>query len=83
MYTRIHFKDTRKFPGVHWLGLWAFTAKGMGQIPDWGTKVSQASGHGQKIKFKLKTKFKTLFASMSKIEKKQKPYEVQGTAVLL
>jgi len=30
MYTRIHFKDTQKFPGVQWLGLWAFTAKGMG-----------------------------------------------------
>ena len=25
--------------GVQWLGLHAFTAKGVGSIPDWGTKI--------------------------------------------
>ena len=33
-----------------WLGLGAFTAKGSGSIPGWGTKIPQAMGCGQKKK---------------------------------
>ena len=33
---------------VQWLGLHAFTAKGLGLIPDQGTKITQAMWHGQK-----------------------------------
>ena len=33
---------------VQWLGLHAFTAKGKGSIPGWGTKISQAAWCGQK-----------------------------------
>ena len=29
---------------AHWLGLRAFTAKGTGSIPDWGTKIPQLHG---------------------------------------
>ena len=32
---------------AQWLGLCAFTAKGSGSIPDWGTKIPQAMGWGQ------------------------------------
>ena len=39
-----------------WLGLWALTAKGLGSIPDWGTKIPQATKYGQKKKKKSKTK---------------------------
>ena len=35
---------------VQWLGLRAFTAKGTGSIPGWGTKIPHAAWHGQKIK---------------------------------
>ena len=35
---------------VQWLGLGAFTAKGLGSIPGQGTKVPQAMWHGQKKK---------------------------------
>ena len=28
---------------VQWLGLCTFTAKGLGSIPDWGTKIPQAA----------------------------------------
>ena len=31
---------------VHWLGLRAFTAKGLGSIPGWGTKIPKAAGVG-------------------------------------
>ena len=33
---------------VQWLGLCAFTAKGLGSIPVQGTKIPQAAWHGQK-----------------------------------
>ena len=33
-----------------WLGLQAFIAKDLGWIPGWGTKIPQATWHGQKIK---------------------------------
>ena len=35
---------------VPWLGLHAFTMKGLGSIPDWGTKIPQAA-QPNKIKF--------------------------------
>ena len=35
----------REFPRVvQWLGFRAFTAKGTGSIPGWGTKIPQAAG---------------------------------------
>ena len=37
---------------VQWLGLCAFTAEGLGSIPDLGTKILQAMRHGQKKKKK-------------------------------
>ena len=37
---------------VQWLGLRAFTAKGLGSIPRWGTKIPQAARHSQKKKKK-------------------------------
>ena len=37
---------------VQWLGLYAFTAKGLGSIPGWGTKIQQAVWCGQKKKKK-------------------------------
>ena len=37
-------------PAVQWLGLCAFTAEGPGSDPGWGTKIPQASQHGQKKK---------------------------------
>ena len=33
---------------VQWLGLCAFTAKGLGSIPGQGTKMPEAAWHGQK-----------------------------------
>ena len=33
--------------GAQWLGLWAFTAKGRGSVPDWGTEILQTAWHGQ------------------------------------
>lgn len=33
---------------VQWLGLLAFTAKGRGSVTGRGTRIPQASGHGQK-----------------------------------
>ena len=42
---------------VQGLGLCAFTAEGLGSIPDLGTKIPEAAWHGQnKTKLKLKTK---------------------------
>ena len=38
---------------VQWLGLHAFTAKGTGSVPGWGTKIPQAS-RGQKKQNKTK-----------------------------
>ena len=41
---------------AQWLGLSAFTAKGLGSIPGWGTKIPQATQGGQKEKNKTKQK---------------------------
>ena len=38
----------RDFPAVQWLGLSVSTAGGMGSIPGKGTKIPQATQHGQK-----------------------------------
>ena len=35
---------------IQWLGLHALTAKGLGLIPGWGTKIPQAACYSQKIK---------------------------------
>ena len=35
---------------VQWLGLCAFTARGLGSIPGWGTKIPQAMQRSQKKK---------------------------------
>ena len=35
---------------VQWLGLGAFTAESLGSIPGRGTKIPQATRHGQKEK---------------------------------
>jgi hypothetical protein len=44
-----HFKE---LPGISlviwWLKLHAFHAEGSSLIPDWGTKISYATWHGQK-----------------------------------
>ena len=45
-----------KFSGHQWLGLWAFTAKGQGSIPDKGTKILQAEQPCQKKKKKFCSK---------------------------
>ena len=37
---------------VQWLGLHALTDKGLGSIPDWGTKIPEASECGKEINFK-------------------------------
>ena len=37
---------------AQWLRLWAFTAEGLDSIPDWRTKIPQASWYGQKKKKK-------------------------------
>ena len=41
-----------------WLGLWALTAKGLGSIPDWGTKIPQATKYGKKKKKKIQNQIK-------------------------
>ena len=33
---------------VQWLGLWAFTAEGLGWIPGWGSKIPQAAWSSRK-----------------------------------
>ena len=35
---------------VQWLRLHTFTVGGVGQIPAWGTKIPQATWHGQRRK---------------------------------
>ena len=37
---------------VQWLALGALTARGLGSIPGWGSKIPQATYHGQKTKMK-------------------------------
>ena len=41
---------------VQWLGLHAFTAKGLGSIPGWGTKAPQAVQCDKKKKKKPEEK---------------------------
>ena len=41
---------------IQWLGLCASTARGLGSIPGWGTKIPKAVRHSQKKKKKI-TKF--------------------------
>ena len=38
---------------VQWLGLNAFTAKGLGSIPGQGTKIPQVASRGQKKRFQI------------------------------
>ena len=40
---------------VHWLGLQAFTAKGAGSFPAWGTKILKAMWQGTKKKVEKRT----------------------------
>ena len=40
--------NTEEFSGVQWLGPQASTAEGPGLISDQGTKILQATWHGQK-----------------------------------
>ena len=47
-------------PAVQWLGLGAFTARGVGSIPGWGTKIPQAMQCGQKTKTKNRLSLKIL-----------------------
>ena len=51
---------TRTSLAVQWLRLHASTAKGAYSVLDWGTKISHAMRHGQKMKnkFKFKTRIK-------------------------
>ena len=39
---------------VHWLGLHALSAEGLGLISDWGTEIPHATWQDQKIKLKNK-----------------------------
>ena len=41
---------SRNSPEVQWLGLGAFTAEDPDSTPGWGTKIPQATWHGQKKK---------------------------------
>ena len=43
-------RSARNYLVVQWLGLCAFTAKGLGLIPGWGTKIPQAMQLSQKKK---------------------------------
>ena len=36
------------FLAVQWLGLFTFTAVGLGSVPGWGAKIPQAAWHSQK-----------------------------------
>ena len=38
--------------GIQWLRLQASNARGLGSIPDWGTRIPHAAGPGQKLKKK-------------------------------
>ena len=42
-------KDVRTSLAVQWLRLWASPARGVGSIPRWGTKISQAIQNDQNI----------------------------------
>ena len=55
-------EDSRNSLAVQGLGLRALTAEGPGSTPGQGTKIPQASGHGQK---KQKNKKKRRFIVLS------------------
>ena len=65
---------TRSFLSVQWLGLWTFTAKGLGWIPGWANKISQATWHSQKID-KFGIKIKNVCESKDTIKSKKKKWE--------
>ena len=41
-------RTSQELPGIQWLGLQAFTADGLGLIPNWGTQIPQALWRSQK-----------------------------------
>ena len=41
-------RTSQELPGIQWLGLQAFTADGLGLIPNWGTQILQAIACDQK-----------------------------------
>ena len=43
------------FLEFQWLELCVFTARGMGSMPGWGTKISHATKHGSKKKKKQRS----------------------------
>ena len=49
-------RSARNYLVVQWLGLCAFTTKGLGLIPGWGTKIPQAMQLSQKKKKKKQQK---------------------------
>ena len=40
---------------AQWLGLWAFTAEGLGSIPGWGIKILQVTQCNQKKERRLRS----------------------------
>ena len=46
-FSSIRMLSVRSILMVQGLGLWAFTAKGSGSIPGWGTKIPQAVWYGK------------------------------------
>ena len=70
---------------VQWLGLQAFTAKGPGSIPGWGTKVTQAVRHGRKKKKEKKKKPNRMWGQLAIYTEKDKignlePYLIPYTS---
>ena len=53
---------------VHWLGLCALTAKGLGLIPGQGTKILHAMQHEQKKKKRKKEKILELKNTISEFK---------------
>ena len=71
-FTQIKNPGIRNFLACQWLGLCAFTAKGVGSIPVWGTKILQASWYGQKNQNRKQTNKKkqtpkTMASSLTEI----------------
>ena len=42
----------REFPGGPVVKIWSYHYKGLGSVPGWGTKISQAAQQGRKKKKK-------------------------------
>ena len=49
--------DSGNSLAVQWLGLCAFTARGVGLIPGWGTRIPHTVECSQKIRIKRKPMF--------------------------